>query len=246
MNKYQQAAEKEGRIIDPALPHTGQVTTRKTRFTYDKGPMYFLGEHIVKAMEDSGYPAFIWQCYRPPEEQAEYLARGTSKAGPWQSPHQFSEAVDILHPELWWEAPPDYWQQLAACVRIVAERFDVKLDHGHYWSWVDSAHIELEDWRIMRDYMREQWRREFQEWRDEPSVDLELIGPPPEPRPPSPEELRVRFSAVLPKVWAQHIRPPSPPSEPEFQTRRQRRAKQRADRRTAWRDFWGSFRLPPA
>ena len=37
----------------------GQVAKRQTRYDYRSGPMKFLGQQIVKAMEDAGFPAFI-------------------------------------------------------------------------------------------------------------------------------------------------------------------------------------------
>jgi len=244
MSKYQQQAEEDGRVIDPSIPHTGQVTDRQTRFTYDKGPMYFLGEQIVRAMQDSGYPAFIWQCYRPPEKQRQYYDAGNSKAPPWASPHQYYEAVDILHPKLFWSAPADYWEQLAACVRIVAQRFDVELEHGYHWSFVDSAHVELKDWRVVRGYMQEQWRQATEEWSRERRAEPENTSRPPAPRPPNGGELARRFAEVLPKQWAQHVRTARPPVQPEFQTRRQRGEPRRQDRRTEWRqevrDWWRS------
>lgn len=231
MNKYEYEAGKEGREIDPSQPHTGQVHERLTRYDYSQGPMYYLGQQIVRAMEDSGYPAFIWCCYRSPAKQSEYLDKGTSKAGPWQSPHQFYEAVDILHPELYWQAPPDYWEQLAACVRIVAEKFGVELDHGHYWSWVDSAHVELEDWREFRERIRARWRDDLDEWNFQREEDPLSKAVMPTPSKPTEEELAQRFEQVLPKVWKQHVRASNPSLPPEFSTRRQRRDARRQARK---------------
>ena len=156
-----------------------QVEKRQTRYTYTDGPMYFLGQQIVKVMEDAGYPAMIHCCYRSPQLQQKWFDKGTSKARPWESPHQYWEAVDIVHPSLFWNVSSDYWEQLAVAVRIVAEKYGVELEHGHHWKWVDSAHIELKDWRKVK----------------------RLVGDVH----PTPQQLAERFQQVLPRVWAQRL-----------------------------------------
>jgi len=153
-----------------------QVGKRQTRYNYRSGPMMFLGQQIVKQMQDSGYPAFIHCCLRTAEDQRAAKDRGASKAGPFQSPHQYWEAVDIVHPKLFWNASSEYWQALADCSRLVANKFGVTLELGFDWGW-DSAHIELKDWR-----------------------DFQLdVGQ----RHPTQEELDARFEAVLPEQWKQ-------------------------------------------
>lgn len=128
--------------------HESQQTAKKqTRYTYNEGPMFFLGQQIVRAMQDAGYPAHIFEHYREASRQELLYARGRSKARAWQSPHQYGEAVDIVHPDLFWEVSPEYWEALASCVRVVAAKFDVELNHGHHWKFTDSAHVELRDWR---------------------------------------------------------------------------------------------------
>lgn len=171
-----------------------QVNKRQTRYTYLEGPMKFLGQQIVKSMEDAGYPALIHCCYRSPEAQMEAYGRGVSRAKAWQSPHQFMEAVDIVHPTLFWNVSADYWEQLAVCTRIVAEKFNVDLTGGFDWGW-DLAHIEIRDWRSLKDdpdwleFKREELRS-VQEGTPAPQVPLEA--------------LQRRFQEVLPSVWSQY------------------------------------------
>lgn len=179
----------------------GQVQKRQTRYTYNQGPMYYLGQQIVKAMEDAGYPAKIIENYRTPERQSEVYEKGHSKAGPWQSPHQFYEAVDIVHPSLFWAVTPDYWETLATCVRIVAEKYDVQLTHGHYWTFKDSAHIQLKDWKVFREIVRQRWRDETEDWHMMRRHDPLSEQPMPTPTKPTEEELANRFAVVLPNVW---------------------------------------------
>ena len=83
--------------------------------------------------------------YRSPEKQQELFDRRpkVTNAGPWQSPHQFFEAVDIVHKSKYWNASPEYWETLANVVRTVSREYNVDLNHGHHWNMVDSAHIEL-------------------------------------------------------------------------------------------------------
>lgn len=170
-----------------------QVEKRQSRFTYTDGPMKFLGQQIVKRMEDSGFPAMIHTCYRSPQEQARLYAKGRSasgrivtKAKPWSSAHQLWEAVDIVHPELFWNASPEYWDTLAACVRAVSEQYGVKLNHGHNWRFVDSAHIEIQNWRIFKEDHRERCNGSL--------------------RPLSAVELWDRFREVLPAVSRAYLR----------------------------------------
>lgn len=165
------------------FPHEKmQVSKRQTRYTYTDGPMYFLGQQIVKVMEDAGYPATIFECYRSPERQTELQGNDEwrTDAGAFNSAHQYFEAVDIVHPSLFWKASSDYWEQLAIAVRIVADKFDVDLNHGHHWPKVDSAHIQLRDWRQFKA----------------------VVGI----SKPTPQQLADRFAQVLPRDWAQYLR----------------------------------------
>ena len=114
------------------------------------GPMMFLADQIVKRMGRSGWPSKVQTGYRSAVKQDEVYAQGRSKARAWQSAHQYFEAVDIVHKSMYWAAPPEYWEQLAIVVRAVGKEYGVDLVHGHYWRFVDSAHIELADWRDVR------------------------------------------------------------------------------------------------
>jgi hypothetical protein len=116
-----------------------------------EGPMLYIGQQIVKRMEKTGYPSKVIEHWRTPERQRMLQARGNSKAGPWQSPHQFGEAVDIVHKTRGWQVSPDYWAALATCVRVIEAELNVRLVHGHTWHFVDSAHVELKDWRDIRN-----------------------------------------------------------------------------------------------
>lgn len=172
-----------------------QTPKRQTRYTYCDGPMQFLGQQIVKAMEDAGYPAKIHCLWRSPKKQNAAYYDGFSKARAWQSPHQYLEAVDIIHPGLGWNVTQDYWDHLAACTRIVADRYGVELTGGLDWGW-DLAHVELKDWRKVKD--REKWREYRQDY--EKAV-KENKATPQLPH----DALWERFVEVLPEVAARHV-----------------------------------------
>ncbi|WP_281954276.1 M15 family metallopeptidase [Pseudophaeobacter arcticus] len=166
-----------------------QVPKRQTRYDYTQGPMYYLGQQIVKHMQDAGYPAKILYCHRSADKQRELYSKGrttpgriVTKAGPWESAHQYYEAVDIIHPSKGWEVSEKYWDTLATVVRIVSDKYGVQLNHGHNWRFRDSAHIETPDWRRVRDRHRQTIAFEGEE------------------RPPNGQELWNRFFEVLPDV----------------------------------------------
>lgn len=179
-----------------------QAHKRQTRYTYTDGPMMYLGQQIIKRMEDAGYPSKIVYCFRGWDLQAELYAKGRTAPGrrvtnapPGHSPHQWYEAVDICHKTLGWKVSDDYWMTLHKVVRQVAEIYDVSLTHGEDWdgdgirvshdpdeTFRDAAHIELTDWRL--------WRERLENRR----FDLE--------QPPTEQERWERFKEVLPKVAA--------------------------------------------
>ena len=178
-----------------------QVPRRQTRFAYTAGPMYYLAQQIVRKMQDAGYPARIYCCYRTPHEQQKAFDRKASKARPFQSPHQFYEAVDIIHPDKGWEPDdPGYWDMLKAAGQAVANKYRIELEFGHDWGW-DSAHIELKDWRDFRERIltekgfedtSEAWRWYRQQKNHEPLV--------------TERELALRFNEVLPAEFKQHMK----------------------------------------
>lgn len=163
--------------------HEESADKRQTRFCYTQGPIYFVGQQIVRNMQESGYPAKIHCCYRPAKDQIALVEMGRSKAAPWHSPHQFHLAVDIIHPHLAWNVEQAYWDQLNACAQVISERFGITLEYGYDWGW-DMAHIELKEWRKYRDIIRAravQARRNIE--------------------PPGQTDLDTWFKAELPKVW---------------------------------------------
>lgn len=157
-----------------------------TRYTYTDGPMFFLGQQIIRKMEEMGYPSKIYTLYRSPKEQEQKKRQGLSRASAWQSPHQFYEAVDIasaVHPA-WPPKNDPYWMALKDAIAVVEQEFGVELTGGFDWGW-DYAHIEIEDWRIVRKRLRAKGGYM---------------------RPPNQHELDARFEEVLPRRWKQFLK----------------------------------------
>lgn len=153
---------------------------RQTRFNYMDGPMVYIGQQIIRTMQDMGWETEIFEAYRTPERQAELKRQGRSKAPPWSSPHQYWCAVDIvLKPKKWPPIDHRFWKDLNAAQRVVAEKFGVELVHGLDWGW-DAAHIELKNFRHYRDLYT---GREMTQ-----------------------AEKDAMFKDVLPNVWKQYTR----------------------------------------
>lgn len=72
---------------------------------------------------DGGLPVKIWETYRPSSVQAELVAKGVSRAGPGQSPHQhrlaFDVVLDVDHPA---------WASLKEHPAGAAQPWDLGLD----------------------------------------------------------------------------------------------------------------------
>lgn len=139
--------------------------------------MLWLGQQMVRMMQDCGWDAKIFECHRPPEKQREYLQAGTSNAKEWMSPHQYHLAVDIIHRVKAWDVPDRFWEDLAACARVLSEKHKIPLELGFDWGW-DKAHIEYADFRLYR---------------------TTYFG-----RDLSQAELDQMFRDLLPHVWKQH------------------------------------------
>lgn len=138
-------------IVQPRV----QPAKRQTRYNYSDGPMGFLAGQIVREMQRIGHPAKIHCLYRSPEEQDAAFKRKASKARAWESPHQFYEAVDIIHERYaWFEGRPKqdakvFFDDLNRVARMTADKYGVEFEYGYDWGW-DPAHIEFKDWRNVK------------------------------------------------------------------------------------------------
>lgn len=154
---------------------------RVTRMNYGDGPMGFLADQICKEMQRAGYAPRIFILFRTPEQQAKEKADGDSRAGPFQSAHQYYCAADIICEKWAWfghkDAPDgtEFWNTLWDCVELVSEKYKVKFSPRLSW---DAAHVQLAEWKEFRSSIGS--RKPFQ------------------------HELDQYFAEVLPSVWKQH------------------------------------------
>lgn len=96
-----------------------------------------------------GVPFFAHSVVRTSEEQEALLAKGMSKAGAGESPHNFGMAVDLIHGTKGWNLTRKQWGLVGHTGHEVAERIGVKIQWGGEWKFYDPAHWELRDWRSL-------------------------------------------------------------------------------------------------
>ncbi len=91
---------------------------------------------------DTCFLAF--ETFRDPEQQLLMLLRGVSKAGPFESAHQFGLAVDFvpfIAGEWCWNVGDDYWSTLQREAEAFGLACPIK--------W-DRAHVEHPAWAKVR------------------------------------------------------------------------------------------------
>lgn len=208
--RYERMTIKElfRRVFAHRYPRTKMQDPKiNTRYDYSQGPMYYLGQQIARQMQLAGYPCKILYCHRDAMLQDDLYAQGRTKPGKivtyrqgWESLHNVYAATDLIHPTLAWKVDQRFWDTLAACVRIVSEKYNVPLRHGHDWDgdgipvpqdpdekfW-DAAHVELADGKRFLERHKRQMAREDRE------------------RPMNENELWAMFEEVLPDVAKQLI-----------------------------------------
>lgn len=106
---------------------------------------------MARECEAMAIPLFVIEGYRDPARQAELKAKGNSKAGPGQSPHQYGFAVDLVHYGLFWNLTEKEWAVVGQLGKEVARKQNLDLTWGgDFESLWDPAHWELTDWRTRR------------------------------------------------------------------------------------------------
>lgn len=87
------------------------------------------------------YSFQMYEGFRTVQRQAHLISVGTTKAGPWQSAHQYGLAVDFvpIHAGRWtWDGvPTDAWEWMRSEARSLGLRTPI--------AW-DLPHLEHPDW----------------------------------------------------------------------------------------------------
>ena len=120
--------------IDRDLDHLHPAMARRVR-------------GLIARLEAEGVPMRVFETYRDPDRQAHLELEGSaSKAGAFQSAHQYGLAADfaMFHPHgahgewSWPPADAPIWDRLHACA------YDAGLTAPISW---DPGHISWPDWR---------------------------------------------------------------------------------------------------
>lgn len=83
----------------------------------------------------------VFETVRDPLRQAECRRLGTSKAGPWQSPHNYGLAVDFVR---WVDGKWDWSGDYSAVSSVVQRLFTRTLEAPLAW---DPGHVQFKPWR---------------------------------------------------------------------------------------------------
>lgn len=106
--------------------------------------------HFQKALEQRAYPLFAVEMHRSNARQVSLRDKGTSKAGPGQSPHNWGCAVDIIHLTRGWNLSKAEWDIIGLIGKEVARKRKIPIVWGGDWKFWDPAHWELANWRDLR------------------------------------------------------------------------------------------------
>lgn len=110
--------------------------------------MVKFAQAFLKAAHEQKIPLRVFNIWRSPEAQLAYKRRGTSNAGPGQSPHNYGLAVDMIHAVRAWDLTRDEWDMLGVMGKEIARRQNLKVKWGgEFKSLYDPAHWELRDWK---------------------------------------------------------------------------------------------------
>lgn len=101
---------------------------------------------LYRRLRRQGIPVYVHTAYRPPSAQLQLQLEGHSKLS--DGPHQRGAALDIVHADLHWQAPREFWDHLGRVGLEVARAQGVKIEWGgDFTSLYDPAHFQLRDWR---------------------------------------------------------------------------------------------------
>jgi hypothetical protein len=102
---------------------------------------------MVKELKRRGIPFYAFELMRTAERQKHLLRQKRSKAGPWESPHQYGCAVDLISYTRLWNITPQQWLVVGTIGKEIARKMGIKVVWGGDWKFYDPAHWQLADWK---------------------------------------------------------------------------------------------------
>jgi len=119
---------------------------------------------LTYLIEKEGLPLILFETFRSGERQEKLLTRGSSRAGPGQSPHNFGLACDFIldtdecpvRKREWPKGSGRYyddaWDYDTAEAKAAYREFgilakSIGLIWGGDWKFMDYPHIEMPSWR---------------------------------------------------------------------------------------------------
>lgn len=152
MSSVKTPAEALKNLADPewaaSLPYRRQAA--RIDWTGANPDIKEFAVKLVKHARKYDVPLYVHCCLRSNEVQADLKARGVSKAGPGQSPHNYGLAVDIVHGRRHWELNGAEWDLIGTMGFEVARKMNLKVEWGGNWNFWDPAHWQLEGWKALK------------------------------------------------------------------------------------------------
>lgn len=77
----------------------------------------------------------VFETFRGPDRQLQVYKSGNSRALPWQSPHNYGLAVDVVPYDAtrkwYWDCPIEHWAYVASTARRHGLDAPISWDRGH-------------------------------------------------------------------------------------------------------------------
>jgi len=120
---------------------------------------------LIYLIEEEGLAVTVFETKRSNERQNNLKKRGASKANAGQSPHNYGLACDFVLDtkkvkvqEREWQGKmyPDAWDYSTPEAKAVYDRLgelaeSIGLEWGGRWKFLDVPHVQLKDWKKLKD-----------------------------------------------------------------------------------------------
>lgn len=110
-------------------------------------PLVMFMRALSDEMRRYKIPMAFMEGWRSAGRQSELVSLGRSRAGPWQSPHQYGLAFDYVSATRGWNLHPREWACVGAIGKEVARRKKLPIEWGGDWEFYDPAHWQIKGWR---------------------------------------------------------------------------------------------------